>query len=241
MSTLVLTTVSVCLCCALFMSVESRKLYEEFLFARIDQDLQTLRHRLRYNQSGTVPTVSTLRTKEVASTYTRWGHNKCPTKSSIVCEGYVVGKKHNINGGGSNFLCLTKQPEYTNLQSPNIANNLYGVETDINGFSPSIADKDMTCAVCITQRSSVLMIPGTKYGTSGWNMEYWGYLMSHGVGGTWQPTKYICTDSRRPVAVPGGDRNNGESVVYLVGGVCGSLKCPPYINGKPLTCVVCSR
>ncbi|CAC5384061.1 unnamed protein product [Mytilus coruscus] len=154
--------------------------------------------------------------------------------------GYVAGKKHNINGGGSNFLCLTKQPEYTNLQSPNIAKNLYGVETDINGFSPSIADKDMTCAVCLTQRSSVLMIPGTKSCPSGWNMEYWGYLMSHGVGGTWQPTKYICTDSR-PVAVPGGDRDNGESVVYLVGGVCGSLKCPPYINGKPLTCVVCSR
>ncbi|CAC5402712.1 unnamed protein product [Mytilus coruscus] len=232
MSTLVLTTVSVCLCCALFMSVESRKLYEEFLLARIDRDLQTLKHRLMYNQNGTA--------KEVGSTYIRWGHNRCPTKSTVVYEGYVAGKKYNINGGGSNFLCLTKQPEYTILQSTNIAKNLYGVETDINGFSPSINDKDMTCAVCLTQRSSVLMIPGTKSCPSGWNMEYWGYLMSHGAGGTWQPTQYICTDSR-PVAVPGGDRNNDESVVYLVGGVCGSLKCPPYINGKPLTCVVCSR
>ncbi|CAG2225854.1 unnamed protein product [Mytilus edulis] len=169
--------------------------------------------------------------------YIRWGRNNCPKKSSLIYDGYMAGKKQSLKLGGSNYLCLPKEPEYTNLESPNIAKSLFGVETDINGFYPDIANKDASCAVCITEnKASILMIPCRKSCPAGWNVEYWGYLMSEGV----QTTEQVCVDNK-PVGVPGGDRDNGDSVVYLVGGMCGSLKCPPYVNGKPLTCVVCSK
>lgn len=149
----------------------------------------------------------------------------------------MAGKKQSLKLGGSNYLCLPKEPEYTNLESPNIAKSLFGVETDINGFYPDIANKDASCAVYITKnKASILMIPGRKSCPAGWNVEYWGYLMSEGV----QTTEQVCVDNK-PVGVPGGDREYGDSVVYLVGGMCGSLKCPPYVNGKPLTCVICSK
>lgn len=129
------------------------------------------------------------------------------------------------------------------MQSENVDTNLYGVETDINGFIPTIADHDMSFAICFTPgRTSVLTVPGQKSCPVGWVEEYWGYLMANGsgYGSVWQPTQYICADNQ-PVGVPGGEADNGQSVVYLVGAMCGSLKCPPYIEGKPLTCVVCSR
>ena len=54
------------------------------------------------------------------------------------------------------------------------------------------------------------------------------------------PSEYICVDEKLE-SVPGGDGNRSESVVYPVEAVCGSLKCPPYVKGRELTCVVCSK
>lgn len=51
-------------------------------------------------------------------------------------------------------------------------------------------------------------------------------------------TEYVCVDNEWEHY---GTTNNDNAVWYFTKGMCGSLPCPPYINGKLLTCVVCSR
>ena len=53
-------------------------------------------------------------------------------------------------------------------------------------------------------------------------------------------TKYTCVDSHP-------DTLHGDRVIkrgkwfYLVEARCGSLRCPPYVEGRELTGVVCSK
>ena len=49
----------------------------------------------------------------------------------------------------------------------------------------------------------------------------------------------VCVDEaadvlRRGIAKP-------RAHFYTITGVCGNLPCPPYVEDRPLTCVVCSR
>ena len=53
-------------------------------------------------------------------------------------------------------------------------------------------------------------------------------------------TEYICLDVDAEM-IPGGAANANGRVFYLAEAVCGSLTCPPYVNGRELTCVVCSK
>ncbi|KAL4223288.1 hypothetical protein ACF0H5_016759 [Mactra antiquata] len=54
------------------------------------------------------------------------------------------------------------------------------------------------------------------------------------------PVDWICLD-RRPDVVVGGKTNDDEGALSLVDASCGkSLECPPYIDGREITCVVCS-
>ena len=56
---------------------------------------------------------------------------------------------------------------------------------------------------------------------------------------THSATDYYCID-KEPENVTGG-RNDDGKVLYFVETRCGSLKCPPYVNGRELTCVICSK
>ena len=53
-------------------------------------------------------------------------------------------------------------------------------------------------------------------------------------------TKYTCVDSH-PDTLHGGQTNKNGYLFFLVEARCGSLKCPPYVEGRELTCVVCSK
>jgi len=53
-------------------------------------------------------------------------------------------------------------------------------------------------------------------------------------------SELICLDEL-PETIPGGDQNHDGKVFYLAEAVCGSLRCPPYVEGRELTCVVCSK
>ena len=84
------------------------------------------------------------------------------------------------------------------------------------------------------------MIPGRKtcHG-KGWTKEYWGYLVTGHYKHTHQ-IDYVCVDEA-PEGDPKGATNSNGALLYVVQAVCGSLPCPDYINGRELTCVVCSK
>ena len=53
------------------------------------------------------------------ATYTRWGNSSCPgvTGNELVYAGVAGGTRYNEKGGGSNYICMPQDPEYsTNLQ-----------------------------------------------------------------------------------------------------------------------------
>ncbi|CAG2203993.1 unnamed protein product [Mytilus edulis] len=99
--------------------------------------------------------------------------------------GQVGGNYNGNRGGGVNYLCLQNDPE--NGQHQSHANDqVYGGEYQLSssikpsGWSESMADKEVPCAVCYQKRkSTVIMIPGRKViGYKGWTSAYHGYLMS---------------------------------------------------------------
>ncbi|XP_071144752.1 short-chain collagen C4-like [Mytilus edulis] len=180
------------------------------------------------------------------NTYTRWGKTSCPSTAALVYEGYAAGNAKTEKGGGANFLCLPKDPEWRSYSDSKASwiGRIFGVEYQIKDnsvYSTSFHDKEMPCSVClITEKSTSLMVPGKVTCPTGWTKEYTGYLMSQAIGGNRQPSEYICVDENLD-AVDGNKADNDQGNVYLVEGVCGSLKCPPYVGGRELTCVVCSK
>lgn len=63
------------------------------------------------------------------------------------------------------------------------------------------------------------------------------------MAGNWNhpaATTYTCVDEH-PEAVHGGPENRNGYLFYHVEALCGSLKCPPYVHGRELACVVCSK
>ncbi|KAK3096602.1 hypothetical protein FSP39_001605 [Pinctada imbricata] len=112
---------------------------------------------------------------------------------------------------------------------------------DIKGtlLDKKYTSKGVSCSVCKTSKtSSVIMIPGRKECYAGMTKEYGGYLMSgyHAHAGA---SQYICVDANADTCASSG--TSWRKLLYPVESVCeGTLKCPPYINGAEMTCVVCS-
>ncbi|XP_072024676.1 uncharacterized protein [Amphiura filiformis] len=180
------------------------------------------------------------------SLYIRWGRDDCRYTASLVYAGLAGGKWYDHGGSGSNYLCLPKIPEYDNYQSGTQSNRglVYSAEYWTADFSPlsSKHDHDVPCAVCeVNSRGKILMIPAKKSCPSGWTKEYNGYLMSeHYNRGS--PTEFVCVD-RYPELVPGSAQNKDGVLFYAVEVRCnyGNLPCSPYVNGRELTCVVCTK
>lgn len=168
----------------------------------------------------------------------------------IFCfEGYMAGAKYSETGGATNYLCLAGQPTWDYYEEGTSSNSrIYGVEYQFNThnaagrtkfFGTDLLEDDAPCAVCHTLRGANIMIPGRTDCYDGWTKEYSGYLVSEHYNYV-HGTEYVCLD-RRPEVVVGGKDNDNEGQLWLVEGRCGgSLECPPYINGRELTCVVCS-
>lgn len=53
-------------------------------------------------------------------------------------------------------------------------------------------------------------------------------------------TSFTCVDSH-PDTLHGGSKSKEGYLLYPVEATCGSLKCPPYLEGRELVCVVCSQ
>ncbi|KAK3589024.1 hypothetical protein CHS0354_007969 [Potamilus streckersoni] len=72
-----------------------------------------------------------------------------------------------------------------------------------------------------------------------WTMEYTRYLMS-GAAGDEGATNYLCKD-KNPKAVKRGSADDLDHSTCLVDVHCGSLPCPPNVEGRQLDCVVSSK
>ena len=176
--------------------------------------------------------------------YVRWGHTNCAAGAETVYSGRVGGSFYNHRGGGSNYQCLTLEPENEDF-GPGIATGsyMYGSEYKIFKNNPSdyqgLHNHDVPCAVCyVSTRSAKIMIPGTYKCPSSWNEEFHGFLMSAHY--SHHRATFECVDADAKKALAGHANANG-ALFYFVEPRCGSLPCPPYEQEKELSCVVCTR
>ncbi|KAL3874773.1 hypothetical protein ACJMK2_037743 [Sinanodonta woodiana] len=218
----------------------------EFAQRDVDITLSELREKFQTIESDVSRKIEDIRrlidhkSKGFGSTYVRWGRTICPGNASeIVYKGFAGGSHYTHPGSAADFLCLTDEPvwgKYAGVLSDPAY--IYGVEYE-HTFSTVSRNDDMPCCVCKTSRTPTIMIPGTTECYPGWTMEYNGYLMAghHSQAGS---TNFVCVDANPEVRSGGATDFNGH-LAYLMQAICGSLPCPPYTEGRVLTCVVCSR
>jgi len=51
----------------------------------------------------------------------------------------------------------------------------------------------------------------------------------------------VCVAASPEVLSDSSNGNENGALLYFVKVQCGALKCPPYVDGKILTCVVCLK
>ena len=160
--------------------------------------------------------------------------------------GIVGGESFNHHGGGANYLCLPRDPKYGKYRNGHQGGGyMYGSEYQVNHyngnpFKRNLHDYEAPCVICfVKSRGSMLMMPARNDCPSGWTEEYHGYLMTEGYGHK-HSRDFICVDED-PEYVPGSHANRDGALLYPVEGVCGSLPCLPYVNGRELTCAVCTK
>ena len=116
-------------------------------------------------------------------TYVRWSRIICPsiTGTTLVYSGWAAGSHYSHSGSGSNYVCITKTPQYLTYSSAtNTRGLLYGAEYEAytNQAYHGKHDQNVPCVVCHVQQRSILMIPGQYTCPTGWTTEYYGYLVS---------------------------------------------------------------
>ncbi|XP_070176848.1 uncharacterized protein [Littorina saxatilis] len=173
--------------------------------------------------------------KGKGSSFVRWGRKTCPNTTVLVYTGVAGGKYYDHKGSGTNRLCLTRTPQFDNTAKPPYYGYLYGAEYQ---EIPGHLNHDVPCSVCLAPQSTTIMVPATLTCPPGWTPQYTGHLASE--HSSHQGGEYICLDGS-PEDDSSGVRNDDGLLFYLVVTVCGSLPCPPYINDKVVTCVVCSK
>ncbi|WAQ93729.1 hypothetical protein MAR_006200 [Mya arenaria] len=130
------------------------------------------------------------------------------------------------------------------LQTTSSSIKVYGAEYEFDFhhdgvsklFGQNLNDEDAPCAVFKSPRATSVKIPKECF--SGWTKEY-----KCLIAGDYQhasASEFICLDER-PEMVVGGAVNINGKVFFLAEAVCGSLPCPPYVQGRELTCVMCSK
>ncbi|XP_070543391.1 short-chain collagen C4-like [Ptychodera flava] len=182
------------------------------------------------------------------SMYVRWGRTTCPnTGAELVFEGLAAGSHYSHKGGSSNYECLPLDPEWgTYNDAWNSKSYIYGVEYEVSSFDPfshenaeALHDHDVPCALCrVPTRGVKLMIPGKTQCPEKWTKEYGGYLVS---GHYAHNAQFIfeCVDES-PEARLGTHASQDGALMYVVEAACGSLPCGPYVDGREMTCVVCT-
>nr|KAG5710122.1 hypothetical protein BaRGS_006641 [Batillaria attramentaria] len=128
------------------------------------------------------------------------------------------------------------EPEFDNTApTPNL-NYIYGVEYE---EIPGHHNHDAPCCVCRAPQSTTIMVPATLTCPPGWVTQYSGHLMA-GFHNHPAASEFLCLDGEPEHRLSGEVSKDGALLYYTVT-QCGSLPCPPYVNAKVVTCVVCSK
>ena len=177
------------------------------------------------------------------STYIRWGRDDCPYGAVALFSGRAAGTKYILKGGTSDYLCLPDRPRYGSSYIE-AASPLFGVEYERwPTSSPRQYYDNMPCVVCyIATRSAMFVQEASYLCPSGWSREYYGYMMSEIAYSDRQHKSTICVDVNAEV-VPGSGTSTGPSLTYLMSVECtnSELPCPPYVDGRILSCAVCTK
>ena len=96
--------------------------------------------------------------------------------------GFAAGSPYNHMGGGVNYLCMPKKPEYNSYSripsSSWLGTWLGGTEYQSHYysiFSRETHDQNVPCARCYTNsRSALMMLPDRRHCPAGWLFEYEG-------------------------------------------------------------------
>ena len=123
--------------------------------------------------------------------------------------------------------------------------DIYGAEYEIQGgggfpfyTNQRLHNMDVPCAVCLVEGRNTLMIPAMMTCPVSWRREYHGYLMTARYN---HPRRnYVCMD-QHPDVILGGAADINGALFYNIESRCGSLHCPNYVDGRELTCVVCTK
>ena len=176
--------------------------------------------------------------------YTRWGWTTCPTTSGtqLIYAGRAAGSWYSQSGGGADRLCLPDNPNYLRYTNgvQGTRAYLYGAEYDAWESAPlsAVHNHNVPCAVCYAStRGTVMMIPGKTVCPSSWVREYYGYLMAERY--THHRSTFECVD-HSPQSIPGSASNTDGALFYHVEARCHGI-CPPYTDGRELTCTVCTK
>ncbi|CAH1772472.1 unnamed protein product [Owenia fusiformis] len=186
--------------------------------------------------------------------YVRWGRTVCPNNVEQVYSGIMGKTWFDQTGGGANYLCLPRDPEWGKTMSDiQSSAHIHGVLYRLQANNPFLTDnfpdptepaswlhdREAVCTVCrVPQRVSQFMIPAYKSCPDTWTKEYNGYIMTEHI--TNQKAEFICVDE-----APEADkarRNKGGGRLYVTESMCVySLPCPNYREGFELTCAVCTK
>lgn len=177
-------------------------------------------------------------------TYIQWGKKRCTaTGVQTLYSGVAAGPHYTNPGGGANTQCLPLNPEWDKFKDGHQGGAyIYGTEYELS-FKPfvnqALHDHDVPCALCYAStKNSQFMLPAKKTCPSGWTNAYYGYLMAEHT--SHKRSMFVCVDYSAE-ATTGSHPNHNGNLLYLVEGSCGSLPCPPYVNGRELTCAVCMK
>ena len=179
-------------------------------------------------------------------TYTRWGSSSCSnsTGAQLVYNGSAAGTWFSNSGGGAEKICLPNDPDYLSGTTglPSTESNIYGAEYEF-GLGPqairSVWPYTAPCAVChVPNRAAAIMVPAKSSCPPSWSMEYYGYLTTE--SDHHHRSSFNCVDVN-PEVVPGTGADSNGALFYFVSSTCTGIACPPYENGRILSCAVCTK
>ncbi len=168
----------------------------------------------------------------------------CPdiNGTELLYSGRAAGSRQDHRGGGSNYICLPDEPEFLSTTSgvQGDRSYVYGTAYNTANSPPALGNligSNAPCAVCITERTNKIMIPGKFNCPPLWTREYYGYLMTEQQAN--YRNSFECVDVEAE-AVPGSGSGTSGALFYFAEARCTGLACPPYVEGHELTCVVCT-